>query len=654
MKKRLLVFLFLFFSVIAIIRVGNCYPQSINVDSLENRLRKTSGAKKNNIYYVLIDNYILNSPEKAIKYANEFLRYAEKADSVYIITYCYEILGEAYYYQGNYDISLDYFKKLLDVRVKQQNETDIARAFNSLGIVYRALDDYERAIDYYKRSLEINQRLNDAHGLSSSYNNLGVLHEYLNLFAQARDYYKKSLDIELGLGDWDGISTSYLNLGGINLKLRNYNVAIDYCDKSIEICDSLGYLITLEVNYEILYGVNKEIGNIEKALFYLEKFYELKNIRINKETNSRVAELEIKYNSDKKQQEIELLRKQKRQKSILNIIVLLGIGVLGFLLVILYNISKFRKKKNLLLVHRNSEIHQQKEEIEAQRDQIESQRDEIEAQRDEIRRQKEYTESQNYQIIKQNKDITDSIEYAKHIQIALFPDKITLQKVLRKGFCLFKPKDIVSGDFYWVADIGKKSVIVVADCTGHGVPGAFMSIIGINFLNEIVFDEKYIKPNEIINQLRKKILKTLVHANQIDKSKDGMDMSLVVIDYEEMKIEYAGAYNHLYHIRDHMLHIIKADKMPIGVSEKSINSFTNHTFEIRSGDLFYMFTDGYVDQFGGPNKKKFRIGNLKELLLEMHEKDMAEQKKILHETFINWKGEQSQVDDVLAIGIEII
>ncbi len=171
-----------------------------------------------------------------------------------------------------------------------------------------------------------------------------------------------------------------------------------------------------------------------------------------------------------------------------------------------------------------------------------------------------------------------------------------------------------------------------------------MSIIGINFLNEIIYDEHIIKPNEILNQLRKKIIKTMVHANRIDESKDGMDISLIIIDYENMKLEYAGAYNHLYYIHDHMLNIIKADRMPVGLSEKSIAPFTNHTIDIHKGDIFYMFTDGYADQFGGPLKKKFRVGNLRELLLDIHEKEMVEQKRILFETFINWKGKEQQVE----------
>ncbi|MFO7829128.1 MAG: tetratricopeptide repeat protein [Bacteroidales bacterium] len=647
MKKPLPAFFI--FCLIIFSNLGNSslYAQQNFADSLETILKNTENDfEKIPYYYTLAEYYISKAPEKAIPLTNEFLILGEKHDSLVIIDFCYQILGEAHFYQDNLEKSYQYFEKYLESQLRQNKRQNIGQAYNSLGVVSRAMEDYSKAIDYYQKTLDIYIENNDTSGLSSVYNNLGVLHEYLNLFSIARDYYQKSLDIELIINDPDGISTSYLNLGGIHYKLQNYNKAIEYCEKAIPICDSLDFNITLEMVYEILYNIYKKTGNDGNALIYLEKFYDLKNKRLNRETNAKIAELEIKYESNKKQKEIELLNKQKRQKTIINIILLTAFALVILEAFILLKINTKRKRNNQVLRQQNAEMQHQKEEIETQRD-------EIEAQRDEIQRQKEFSDKQTNFIRRQNKDITDSIEYAKNIQIALFPDKITLQKILREGFCLFKPKDIVSGDFYWVAEINGKSIIVAADCTGHGVPGAFMSIIGINFLNEIVFDEDVKTPAEILNRLRKKIIKTLVHSNRIEEAKDGMDISIVTVDYENMKLEYAGAYNHLYFIRGHMLEIIKADRMPVGISAKAMKSFTNHVIDIQPGDLIYQFTDGYADQFGGPLRKKFRIGNLRELLLEIHDKSIEEQKQILFESFINWKCDQPQVDDVLVLGFKI-
>ncbi|MBI9054097.1 MAG: tetratricopeptide repeat protein [Bacteroidales bacterium] len=646
MKSKLPAIFFILFLFSFLIGNQNAFSQNYNIDSLETLLKNNTEEKKIPYYYALTEYYIYNAPNKAIRLANELLIYAEKHDSTEIIDYCYQIIGEAYYLQENYPKALEYFKNYLKLQVEINNENGIGRAYNNLGIIYRATDDFPRAIECYEKSREIYEKLNNAGGLSGIYINLGVLHEYLNLFAQARDFYNRSLEIELKLKDFDGIATSYLNLGGIHLKLKNHKTAIEYCEKSIELCKIHDYTHTLELNYEILSQAYKEIDKPTEALNYLEMFNELKGIRINQEASSQIAELEIKYQADKKQQEIDLLNKEKTQKHNMNIVFIIGLLLFSVLVIVVLKINKTRRRNNNVLRSQNDSILVQKEEIEAQRD-------EIEAQRDEIKRQKDISDIQTKQIVKQNKDITDSIEYAKHIQIALFPNKITLQKVLKQGFCLFKPKDIVSGDFYWVNQMGNRSVIVAADCTGHGVPGAFMSIIGINFLNEIVFDKTIVSPNDILNELRKKIIKTMIHANRVNESKDGMDISLVVIDHDEMTLEYAGAFNNLFFIRDHMLDTIKADRMPVGISDKAITPFTNHKIKIQTGDLFYLFTDGYADQFGGKLRKKFRAGNLRELLLEMHEKDMPEQKRILHETFLKWKGDEPQVDDILAIGIRI-
>ena len=647
MRKKLPVFFILCLTLLLHIGNFNLFAQQNYADSLKTILRNTSAdSAKIPYYYTLSEYYIINAPEKAIPIANEFLIMAEKYDSLGIIDYCYLILGEAHFFQDNLQKSLQYFEKYLENQINQKNRQKIGQAYNNLGIVVRAMDDYPKAIDYYQKAMGIYQEFNDTSGLSSVYNNLGVMHEYLNLFSEARDFYQRSLEIEKNINNPDGISTSYLNLGGIYFKLGDYKEAIKYSKIAIPICDSLGFNITLEMVYEQLYKIYKESGNPSKALTFFEKFYDLKNKRINQQTNAKIAELEIKYESDKKQQEIELLNKQKKQKSDINIILLIAVGVVILQAFILLMVNTKRKRNNKILRFKNAEMQHQKEEIGTQRD-------EIEAQRDEIQRQKEFADKQTEYILRQNKDTTDSIEYAKHIQVALFPDKLTLQKILHDGFCLFKPKDIVSGDFYWVAEINGKSVIVAADCTGHGVPGAFMSIIGINFLNEIVFDEDELNPAEILNRLRKKVVKTLVHSNRLEEAKDGMDISLVVIDHKNMKLQYAGAYNHLYFIRDHMLEIIKADRMPVGISAKAMQPFTNHEMDIQPGDLFYMFTDGYADQFGGPLRKKFRIGNLRELLLEIHDKSIQEQKQILFESFINWKRDQPQVDDVLVLGFKI-
>ncbi|MBI9069090.1 MAG: nitrate/nitrite transporter NrtS [Salinivirgaceae bacterium] len=250
-----------------------------------------------------------------------------------------------------------------------------------------------------------------------------------------------------------------------------------------------------------------------------------------------------------------------------------------------------------------------------------------------------------------NEHIAQSIRYASRIQDAVLPPKSKIEDLVPEHFIFFRPRDIVSGDFYWMARNNNKLIISAVDCTGHGVPGAFMSMLGISFLNEIASKNNEEPANEILNKLRV-IVKSTLSSSGTD-ARDGMDMALCVIDYDSMKMQYAGANNPLYFIRNKELNVIKADKMPIGHHLREKASFTNHEFEIKKGDVFYIFSDGYVDQFGGDRGRKFSSKGFKELVLSIHDKPMATQYEIIAETFDNWKGEQSQIDDVLIIGGKI-
>ncbi|MFW5821199.1 MAG: PP2C family protein-serine/threonine phosphatase, partial [Bacteroidota bacterium] len=251
-----------------------------------------------------------------------------------------------------------------------------------------------------------------------------------------------------------------------------------------------------------------------------------------------------------------------------------------------------------------------------------------------------------------NKEIKDSIEYARRIQNASFPSQKIIEKVSDDYFILYKPRDIVSGDFYWFGEVDNKVIIIAADSTGHGVPGAFMSMYGIAFLNEIVNKQKIFKPNIILNTLRENITESLHRGDDEFETMDGMDMSVLTFDKENQRVLYAGAFNSLYLIRDDELKVIKADKMPVAYYQK-MDSFSLHEIELRKNESFYIFTDGFIDQFGGSLGKKFLTKRLKDLLLEIHPKSMEEQYRFLNRAFKDWKGDYFQVDDVLMIGIRV-
>ncbi len=220
-------------------------------------------------------------------------------------------------------------------------------------------------------------------------------------------------------------------------------------------------------------------------------------------------------------------------------------------------------------------------------------------------------------------------------------------------FILFKPRDIVSGDFYWTTRKENKLIIAAADCTGHGVPGAFMSMLGIASLSEIVNKNREEKASEILNKLRDNVKATLSQTSEANSAKDGMDIALCVIDYDTMTIQYAGAYNPLIIIRDNGMIQYKADRMPIGVYLREKDSFTNHEIEVKKNDIIYMYSDGYVDQFGGEKGQKFSSKKFKELLLEIHNEPLIKQEELLNDKFFEWKGQSNQIDDVLVFGGKI-
>lgn len=267
--------------------------------------------------------------------------------------------------------------------------------------------------------------------------------------------------------------------------------------------------------------------------------------------------------------------------------------------------------------------------------------------------------AKNIELERQKKEITDSIHYALRIQHAVLPRIDIIRQKIPEYFILLKPRDIVSGDFYWLSDTGRKIIIVAADCTGHGVPGAFMSMLGISFLNKIVNEDKITEASRILNDLREDVIRSLQQTGKEGEQKDGMDMALCVINFDLMIMEFAGAHNPLYVIRDNELNETKADRMPVAYYEQQ-GDFTSHKIQLKKGDRLYMFSDGYADQFGGPEGKKFKYKPLKELLVTIKDKPMNEQKELLDKTLQDWTAgpdaegnPYEQVDDILVVGIKI-
>ncbi len=258
------------------------------------------------------------------------------------------------------------------------------------------------------------------------------------------------------------------------------------------------------------------------------------------------------------------------------------------------------------------------------------------------------------ELLEQRQELLASIKYASFIQKSILPETRYLDKILNEYFVFHLPRDIVSGDFYYCTTIDELIIVAAGDCTGHGVPGALMSIMGASFLNDILSGNGPWKVSKILNLLRERIMKTLHQTGDDEENKDAIDMALLIFDNETGTLQNAGANNPLYHIRNGSLSEIKADKMPVGVNAIEEESFTNHVIQLISDDMVYIFSDGYADQFGGPANKKYKYGPFKKLLASISTLDPNEQMQKLEDEFYRWKGNQNQVDDVLILGIKFL
>jgi serine phosphatase RsbU (regulator of sigma subunit) len=383
-------------------------------------------------------------------------------------------------------------------------------------------------------------------------------------------------------------------------------------------------------------AINRQQGEISGHMNTI--IFQQKEVQVQKDTLTRQKEKikiqltrideqlkKISEQDNKISMQLEAIEKQK----LILYFVLLALILVSFLGYYIYRGYKIKKEANIRLEDRNRTISLQKDEIEMQRDLAAAQRD---------------------QIAYQKKHITDSIMYAKRIQTALIPSLELFSDKL-EHFVLYKPLDIVSGDFYWVSSHGSMQIIISADCTGHGVPGAFMSMLGITLLNEIVNGKKIIMPDQIIENLRNGIIKSLGQVAGEDSIKDGLDIAVCVVDFDKNLLYYAGANNPLYLVRGKELFHYRSDKMPVAIHYKMV-PFTLHTIELQKGDAFYIFSDGYADQFGGPKQKKFMSMQLRETLISMVGEPMLKQGERLNEIFEEWRGDSPQVDDVTLIGVK--
>lgn len=557
-------------------------------------------------------------------------------------------------------------------KFKQENNlTQQANYLNKIAYIYWENELYNQAIDYFTESLNLNGQIKNQNAIKSLYYNIGLIYSDQENYHLALENFDKGLLIAKQLNQKEGIYTGLINKAGALKNIQQSNKAVPALLEALDYAKELNNLKLIRTTYGMLSENYELLNDSENTMKYFELFAsvdkhikteqikeieqrtkeiaqtaEIDKIKSQKELNAKRKELDKTRKSLKeteeitKQQQLQLDLKELaiREKEVqLKNEKLIRYGISAFFVamllfaILIFRQFKLNKKKNQQLAEQNIKISQQKEELEAQRDLAH----------------------------KQKTAITDSIRYAQRIQSALLPPESYIKRNLPDHFILYKPRDIVSGDFYWMMNKDDKIIIAAADCTGHGVPGAFMSMLGIAFLNEIltkIIENKHVyslQANEILNQLRTYIIDSLHQTGDANESKDGIDMAICIIDPENHKLQYAGAHNPLYLVQKGELKITKGDRMPVGIHKNAHVSFTNHEIDINEDDLIYLFSDGYYDQIGGPDKRKFMSRNFQNLILDIYKKPLLMQKEILDSTFEKWKGEGMQLDDILVIGVKL-
>jgi len=543
-------------------------------------------------------------------------------------------IGGLYKTLGNSIVAGKYYEKSLIIREKIGDKPGIAQSLNSLASLYKANKDFEKAKNYYLKSLKIREELGDKRGISIVLGNIGTLYDAQAQFEKAIEYYKKALDLKELSGDNHGKSVCLTNIGIAFKNLGNYKLSIEYLLQGLKISQQMGIKSLSQEIYLMLAQSHSSLKEHQKAFEYMELYANIKDSILNENSSRQIAEMQTKYDTEKKEKEIELLNKDnalqnseiEKQKNFRNNLVAIIALIIILALVLLYAYQN-KKKSNKTLEGQKAKIEMQKELLE-----------------------------------EKNKDITDSINYAKRIQKAIITSDAYIKQYLPEHFILYKPKDIVSGDFYWSYAFDNQVIFATADCTGHGVPGAFMSVIGASLLNEIVVERKITRPDLILNHLRDSVIKALNPEGSKEEANDGMDIMLCKFNFDTLKLEYAAANNPLWVIRkndsenpssSYSIIEFKADKFPVGKQHGNKNDFTLNQVEIKKGDLIYSFTDGYADQFGGPSGKKFKYKAFQELILSGANKSLEEQKLMLDNSIETWKGNLEQVDDILVVAVKI-
>jgi len=561
--------------------------------------------------------------QNALIYFHKSLRLKEELKEDVAIAKTLNNIGYIYEITGELDNALSYYHKSLKIKVRMNDMQGIAKSLSNIGSIYDTKGDTTRAMINNKKSLLIFRKIESDKDIALVLNNIAFIYDKRKNYSQAEKYFLESLAFRESINDPQGIAESCVNLGALYFSTGKNSEASKFAEQAFKFSNQIGFPEYIRRSAQLLKDIYLKAGNYKKAIEMYDLYILMKDSIVNTENREAAVKDKFQYKYEVKsagdsirnleQRRVEEVKHEnevKRQR-----FYMFG-GIFGFILMLVIAIVSYRAFR--IKTRSEKLINQQKEIIE-----------------------------------EKQQEILDSINYAKRIQTSFLASDSELKKHFKENFIVYKPKDIVSGDFYWCEKVGNRIYFALCDCTGHGIPGAFMSLLNISLLNEAVLSKRLTQPDEIFDFVRQILIRGL-NKNQNDSGNDGMDGVLFCIDTEKPdEITYAGANNSPLVFSNGNLVECDADHMPVGKSPLDKKSFSLFTLKVKKGDTLFIFTDGYPDQFGGLKGKKFKYSNLQKLILENSNKSMEEQKTILDNSFLEWKGDLEQVDDVCVIGIRI-
>jgi len=580
--------------------------------SLKKKYLKSLAATINNIGVDCEQNGNLVD---AIIYFHKSLKIQEYLNELDAVATTLNNIGTIYNTLGNIDKTLEYLEKSLKIREQINDKKGIAQSLNNIGTIYYNQKELSKALNHFERSLDLYKQVSDKEGMAYSLSNIGNIYDLMKS-PKGLSYHQRSLKLREEIGDKKGQAFGLVNVAESQFLNGNTVEALEYARKGFDLANKMGFPDNIQKSSYILSKIYKSQAKFPLALDYYELAVQMKDSIKNEESNRASYKLQTKYEFEKQQavkdaehnKQMEIIAERGKKQKVITYSIALGSLLLLVFFIFIYNRLQITK------------------------------------------RQKSIIEEQKQLVEEKQKEILDSINYAKRIQAAILPSDRVIKQFLNESFVFYKPKDIVAGDFYWLEHQQDRVLFAAADCTGHGVPGAMVSVVCNNALNRSVREFGLTEPSKILDKTKEIVIQ------EFEKSdadvKDGMDIAICSL--KGNTLYYSGANNPLWIIRKEASYIeeIKSTKQPVGKVDNT-KPFENHTIELQSGDSIYIFTDGYQDQFGGEKGKKFKAAKLKELLLEINKKSMNEQLHILSQTFDKWKGSLEQVDDVCIIGVRI-